>query len=284
MNSANRRQWRWVAVGVAMLMLVGCGGGDESPNQPTSDGDSGSASSGGDSGGRPMEDQLKDVHLDKLKEALPRGAVTGELLEAQPRPDVARVQQKFAAAQRRNPQWFRRYVQEHGRTDRPLPWHENFGITREEYTLLLQGQSQRVWRNPIDGPLEFNWSGDRVVLDGGNILPELTGVAIDFRTGQAAIRGERLDALPRYAADQTVPNLGKFDLWRWQAVLDEDEENAVGAEAREQAVITLALSAEGPPTAFVSCAIMPVRRDAIGRDQAIFVQFPPKTAFSLPRD
>jgi hypothetical protein len=231
-----------------------------------------------------MEDRLKEVHLNKLKEALPRGAVTGELLVAQLRPDVAKVQQKFQAAQQRNAQWFRSYAQEHRRMSAPLPWHPNFGITQEEYALWLQGRSQRVWRNPIDGPLEFNWSGDRVVLDGGDILPELNGLAIDFRTGQAAVRGDRLNTLPEYAPDQTVPNLGKFDMWRWQAVLDDDVESVVGADVREQAVVTLALSAEGPPTAFVSCAIMPARRGAPGRDQAIFVQFPPKTAFSLPRD
>jgi len=79
---------------------------------------------------------------------LPSGPVEVTVLELAAPHRYIQLTQRFQAALDEQAEWLQGYLQEHSTPGEPLPWHENFGLTEEEYT-ELQKLSDEIRLRPV---------------------------------------------------------------------------------------------------------------------------------------
>jgi hypothetical protein len=123
---------------------------------------------------------------------LPKGNVTDALcvlIERDPVLDdyVRRIRE----AREKNPEWFLEYSKKYERpTHVPLPYHENFGVRKEEYEHFSQPMNQyrevkrkeiKIRRSSQNGRPQFDFVGDdllltQVVLNADGTVKTLTDV------------------------------------------------------------------------------------------------------------
>ncbi len=72
----------------------------------------------------------RDVRIAQL---FAPGRYSAEILALTPPPDVAASMREFESAMQRNPEWFKKYVEEHSTPGKPLPYHEKMGISQADY-------------------------------------------------------------------------------------------------------------------------------------------------------
>jgi len=98
---------------------------------------------------------------------------------------------------RQDSAWFTEYVKTSAKDGEPLPYHPKMGLTEAEYHEMLQLAKENRMVPASHAQVEFRRvTATRFELDGGNELPELTGVVIDLDAdkvttplGVAEVRG-----------------------------------------------------------------------------------------------
>ncbi|MEM1180179.1 MAG: hypothetical protein AAGM22_17690 [Acidobacteriota bacterium] len=94
---------------------------------------------------------------------------------------VQELTQNIIEAQRTNPEWFQNYVLEHGHSGEVLPWHQNLGLTREEYAEYLEIADSWDLSPVGQGSLEILKDGQRVEFIAGDELAALDGAVLDLQ-------------------------------------------------------------------------------------------------------
>jgi hypothetical protein len=110
---------------------------------------------------------------------------------------VADLGKRFKAAVDQRPDWMREYAAQH-RGQRPLPWHENFGLTREEYQEYYEKSRVKAYVKAGETTLEVK-RGERVVeirFDEGEgamspISLDLAALTLDTPLGTLALESKR---------------------------------------------------------------------------------------------
>lgn len=77
----------------------------------------------------------------KVGDMLPSKKVRAVVLQARANPEIAAITKKLQAAVAANADWWNAYVKANAEK-KPLPYHEKFGITEEEYKSLLSSAEQ----------------------------------------------------------------------------------------------------------------------------------------------
>lgn len=114
---------------------------------------------------------------------LPTSAVTEAVyVEIERDPGFDDFARRMQEAREKRPQWNAEYYREHGTDDRsPLPYHENFGVEREEYEhyaqpmnhfLEVARQEIRIRRSERDGRIVLELEGEDLLLPRLVIDPE----------------------------------------------------------------------------------------------------------------
>src|SRR6266536_4665581 len=71
---------------------------------------------------------------------LPKGAVTDAVyVQIEPDPALDDYGRRVREAREKNPEWFIEYARKHQKPGfAPLPYHENFGVSKQEYEHFIQ--------------------------------------------------------------------------------------------------------------------------------------------------
>jgi hypothetical protein len=111
---------------------------------------------------------------------LPIGPLTVDIMELVGSPRLIQLVSSFQAAAQKNPDWWLEYVQENSDIEGELPYHPNMGLSEAEYEEMLALSDKMSLGKVGETVLLVEQRPDgRIVLDGGERLPELTGILID---------------------------------------------------------------------------------------------------------
>lgn len=118
--------------------------------------------------------------------SLPEGVVDATVLTLQAPARTVELTRRMRTALGTEQEWLAGYVRQQARPDEPLPWHEKFGLTEDEYHELLS-LAQALRLQPAGtAPLGITRDGQRTAFAGGDgPFASLTGVVLE--------RGMKLD-------------------------------------------------------------------------------------------
>lgn len=159
---ANRKLSLIAATAFALLMHEVCGGseGQRSKESPTPE----------------NIETFRD-----LQQIFAPRSVDVEILGMKPPEEYVRLQTAFTKSIQKNQAWMLEYVKANA-AGGPLPYHENFGITRAEYEKLHKLIKQLKLVPVAKGRLRFSRvSDDQIQIDGIDGLHEFDGTVIDFK-------------------------------------------------------------------------------------------------------
>ena len=127
---------------------------------------------------------------ERVDGVLPKAGITeAAYVQIERDPAVDDYVRRMRDAREKNPEWFLEYSKKHQTSDTaPLPYHENFGVTKEEYERFSQPMNhyREVQRKQIE--IERRDHDVKVQLDfqGDDLL--LTKVTLNLADGSAATR------------------------------------------------------------------------------------------------
>ena len=123
------------------------------------------------------------------------GRFTADVMEPTTPPRAAELIARLQQAARKNPEWFREQVKL-VKPGEPLPYDPRLGMSQAEYEDFLAMSRQMKMQKRGEVEISITSKGDGVyALDGGQRLPDLTGVEIDAvrreaRTPYGVARGQ----------------------------------------------------------------------------------------------
>jgi hypothetical protein len=124
------------------------------------DGKEGSAAS--------QEETKEDTSVYPAYDYLAEGKAEADIMAIGMEPDKAMELNKISAKMRtkmmENQEWFASYSSENMKDGEALPYHENFGITEEEYNKVLTAQDHMKLIKQGNSPVEVSRSGDKLIV------------------------------------------------------------------------------------------------------------------------
>ncbi|WP_054948783.1 hypothetical protein [Numidum massiliense] len=159
--------------------------------------------------------EWKDIS--SVDELLSDGEFDVKVMEIGVSPDVAKemdkITKKFEASVAKDPQWFNDYMKKHH--PNPLPYHKNFGITKEEYEQILKLDELSTLNQTGKGKITVKKSANQIVIKGtdtgliDNIAIDLKKDTVKTDLGELE-RGKDLKASP----DQKIT--GPWNAFYWK--------------------------------------------------------------------
>ena len=180
------------------------------------------------------EEEVPKVFAKLLTKGKPIKAQLGMVT---PPAEMDKYVAKVAAAARKNPEWFKQYSEE-SKPGVPLPYHENLGLTKEEYDEYMKLWNQREFKTIEEVMLLLRESSDKswiiTATGGASTLSTLryTPKSDSFRSPNGKLtRLEDIDA-----PAESVLGAWKGFEWRYE------EETGLGTTKEN---IALGQSADG---------------------------------------
>lgn len=99
----------------------------------------------------------------KVGDMLPTKKARAVALQTRANPEITEITTKLQKGIAANATWWKAYVKANA-GKRPLPYHEKFGITAEEYKTLISSADQFRLVKVGEIDIEATWSGDTVEL------------------------------------------------------------------------------------------------------------------------
>lgn len=114
---------------------------------------------------------------------IPVGTFPADVMEFGQSQRVTDLAKRKADAIKQDPKWFLEHMQKQ-KPGEPMTYDPRMGLTPEEYD-ELQTQSQKTsTRKKADATITIAKGGsDLYVINGGQTLPDLTGITIDLKNG-----------------------------------------------------------------------------------------------------
>jgi hypothetical protein len=129
---------------------------------------------------RPSINSIRD-----LQGAFAEREVDVEILGMKTSDEFNRIHAKISQAMKDNAPWFLEYVKSNAEPGKPLPYHENFGVTSREYDSYHKSLKTLKFVPVAKGRIKFTpRPNDQVVIDGVGGLHEFDGTVIDFKQEQ----------------------------------------------------------------------------------------------------
>lgn len=161
---------------------------------------------------KPQSPPVKGVAVAPL---LTTGAITVEVMQFSAPPRLTELTARLQQAAQRDPEWFTDYVQA-AAPGEPLPYHPKLGLSEPEYReMLALTDSTRL--APIASTeliikaMPYGWE-----LDGGEALPELSGVEIDTLLGQVRTPMGRTTEVTKILGSDHQRATGPWDGVQWK--------------------------------------------------------------------
>ncbi|MGD6843687.1 hypothetical protein ACQCVH_14330 [Bacillus infantis] len=115
-----------------------------------------------------QEETKEDTSVYPAYDYLAEGKAEADIMAIGMEPDKAMELNKISAKMRtkmmENQEWFASYSSENMKDGEALPYHENFGITEEEYNKVLTAQDHMKLIKQGNSPVEVSRSGDKLIV------------------------------------------------------------------------------------------------------------------------
>lgn len=164
----------------AGVLLCGC---TDSPEAITD----GFAKPATTSGQSVVEKQPSDATSRKVfqfngpRDVIVAGHITVDVMEVVSRPRAIELAQRLQQAARVNPNWWLEH-QKKAEPGEPLPYDSRLGLSKDEYNEFLVLSKMMTTQKKAEATLIVATADDDVyVLDGGQALPDFTGIEIDLK-------------------------------------------------------------------------------------------------------
>ena len=117
-----------------------------------------------------------------ITELLPHREVKADVVQARSSPKVSAITKKLQDAVTKNQVWWKKYVKDNANI-RPLPYHENMGVTKEEYSLLLNSASLMRLVKIAETTLVPKKTGDMLELTIKRVPEGVSPLTFDLKKG-----------------------------------------------------------------------------------------------------
>lgn len=117
-----------------------------------------------------------------VAELLAPGEHAADVMEVVVPGELSVLAQKFRQAVAAQPEWFAEWSRRHADVH-PLPYHQNFGLTADEYARLNSAQGAMELRKKAESRLVFDLSPDAKVTLRGDALGRWSGTTVDLQSG-----------------------------------------------------------------------------------------------------
>lgn len=125
--------------------------------------------------------------ISKADTAINRERLAVDVMEFVLPPRANKLAESMQRAAQSDPDWFANYVRssQSMQPGQPMPYDSRLGISEAEYEEFLHLSTQMTIQKRAEATIYFeNDESGRYRFDGGQSLPDLTGVEIDFRKNQ----------------------------------------------------------------------------------------------------
>lgn len=182
---------------------------------------------------------------------LPAKSVVAEVMGFDISDEMEDLILQLGQAMKEKPLWAMAYMAEHSEPGEVVPYHENFGITEQEYQGLLAGFWSLRKKKVAEVDLWFESIGDNKIRVHSRELKDLLGlVEIDFannfantphgKADQQDWAGHEADAESRNYPFGLKPPMGKWKGIRWKKPI-----GIIGALAGSQVNVALGKQEDG---------------------------------------
>ena len=173
------------------------------------------------------QSSCRDAAPDSICALLPLGELNVQILEPRAPPRADTLLALFRHGVSQNPDWFQQYVREADLAPGELlPYHANMGMSEGDYTEMQRLLNNMILQPTGSASVQVRAQADSLlVLDGGNALPELTGITIDPRTARADTPFGALGGAEIVEPEQDQGLVGPWRGYAWR--LDELDEQAM---------------------------------------------------------
>ena len=151
----------------------------------------------------------------KLGDVIPTGEITVELLEIRFSKRVEELAIRLSQVVATNQDWWMEYVKQHAE-DYPLPYHANFGLTKEEYAEYLDGaEKTRHLHKVSDASVTFERKGDLISIDLGEENSPVSKWRLNILSGELRLPTDAaIKPVWRSGNNATQP-IGAFEGYSW---------------------------------------------------------------------
>jgi len=165
---------------------------------------------------------------------LKEGKLSVHVWDYAPTPREILLATKMKAAIAKKPEWLLDYVKKTAVPGKPLPYHENFGLTPQEYEEFSNFARVRRLRITSEAILKIKRIGDgRFELSGTKATRELEGLVIDLASREIETPLGTCDDLEwePQIPDRTFGDQGPWEGWTWNCDAT-NPDTAVGSAVR----------------------------------------------------
>lgn len=150
----------------------------------------------------------------EIRAWLTPGTHAATLFGPVPPPRFLEIYKKVQEAAQRDPEWWKQKTAS-AQPGQPLPYDPKMGITPEEYSEMLE-----LGKQPVLGPVgqasfTVKREGGKLTLDGGQALPELTGIQVDPANATVTTKFGVLSQEQKLDPSKTQTPLGQITGYRW---------------------------------------------------------------------
>jgi hypothetical protein len=114
---------------------------------------------------------------------IPVGSIAADVMEYGQSPRVAKLNKRKQDAILKDPLWWREHMQKQ-KPGETITYDPRMGISQAEYDELKALSGKTTIRKKSDATIQVTRRGEVYVLDGGESLPDLTGIEIDLKQDQ----------------------------------------------------------------------------------------------------
>lgn len=152
-----------------------------------------------------------------LQQLLPEGRVQAERLQIRPPLPIAAIGFVMQRSMKQHSQWYRSYLQEHGSIG-ALPYHENFGVSEEEYDRYIASMEAGESALRADAKVSFEVShfGEKTKLKAAELLATMNNLEFDWTADTVRTPWGDLIGSQVYQLDREQAALAPFVGRRWE--------------------------------------------------------------------
>ncbi len=156
---------------------------------------------------------------------LPPKDVTATVAQARAHPDVVDISKKLQRAVTANRAWWNQYIKDNA-NKKPLPYHEKFGITEEEYKKLLSaGQLMRLVKVG-ENDLKVKWTEDTIELTIVGANEKVQPLVFDLKKGSVKTPMTTMGNATQRDSGKEGGLLGHHRSHTWEATLGDPKTGA----------------------------------------------------------
>lgn len=162
----------------------------------------------------------------RTSDVIPVGRIEVDVMEVALPKRAVELGERLRASVAQDDSWLREHIAANARPGKVLPYHPKMGLTKSEYEEMLELSAQREARKTGTAVVGIESTAPEAIrLDGGDTLPALTGIVVNFASMKIETRlgfCEEYEILEP-TADRVIAGLGQYECCEWKCEIGDDD-------------------------------------------------------------